>query len=135
MPGITPASVTTHHPTHPRRSLPQCTFESGLESGATQLVLPPSLNDTHLLPFLDKYQERYPLWRLDLSDIGSHWHAFAGWDCAGGDPRAGLDPAFARKRQKKHEAGRARRALLKTDACDACALPLKPRGQPRASGW
>lgn len=60
----------------------QCTYESGLESGATQLLLPPSLNDTHLLPFLEKYQERFPLWRLDLSDIGSHWHAFAGWDCA-----------------------------------------------------
>lgn len=60
----------------------QCTFESGLESGATQLVLPPSLNDTHLLPFLDKYRDAFPLWRLDLSDVGSHWHAFAGWDCA-----------------------------------------------------
>ncbi|KAL4425403.1 hypothetical protein ABPG75_009419 [Micractinium tetrahymenae] len=66
----------------PNQQVGLCTYESGLESGATQLVLPPSLNDTHLLPFLEKYQGSYPLWRLDLSDIGSHWHAFAGWDCA-----------------------------------------------------
>lgn len=59
-----------------------CTEESVLPGGATQLILPPSLNDTHLLPLLEPYQAKFPLWRIDLSDIGSHWHAFQGWDCA-----------------------------------------------------
>jgi hypothetical protein len=62
-----------------------CTQESTREEdGLAMLLLPPSLNDTHLLPLLAPFQRKYPLWVLDLSDIGSHWHAFAGWDCAGG---------------------------------------------------
>lgn len=43
------------------------------------LLVPPSLNDTDLLPLVAPLQ-KYRLWRLDLSDIGSHWHAFQGWD-------------------------------------------------------
>ena len=30
------------------------------------------------------YTSQYKLWHLDFSDVGSHWHAFAGWECAGG---------------------------------------------------
>lgn len=93
------------------RPMPQCTYESGLESGATQLLLPPSLNDTHLLPFLEKYQERFPLWRLDLSDIGSHWHAFAGWDCAGGGP-GWASSAWAAQLLTLPAAGHARNSSL-----------------------
>lgn len=26
---------------------------------------------------------QFKLWRLDFSDVGSHWHAFAGWECTG----------------------------------------------------
>ena len=32
---------------------------------------------------------QFKLWRLDLSDVGSPWHAFAGWDCA--DPAHKFD--------------------------------------------
>lgn len=93
--------------------------EARAPGAATVLSVPPSLNDTHLLPLLAPLSkvgvwvgggelstgcvssaQRYPLysavpppppilttlqyklWRLDLTDIGSHWHAFQGWDCA-----------------------------------------------------
>ncbi|PSC76778.1 hypothetical protein C2E20_0844 [Micractinium conductrix] len=69
-------------PPDPHMQLP-CTTDGHTEDGTPEVLVPPSLNDTHLLPFLESYQQQYSLWRLDLSDVGSHWHAFAGWDCAG----------------------------------------------------
>jgi hypothetical protein len=46
------------------------------------LLVPPSLNTSDLLPLLQPAARRR-LWRLDFSDVGSHWHAFRGWHCAG----------------------------------------------------
>lgn len=59
-----------------------CTAKSSREGeeGAHVLLVPPSLNDTDLLPLLEA-AKKYPVWELDFSDIGSHWHAFRGWDC------------------------------------------------------
>ncbi|PRW34035.1 kinetoplast DNA-associated [Chlorella sorokiniana] len=68
-------------------------LKEGTEDGTAVLSLPPSLNDTHLLPFLESYQ-KYKLWRLDFSDVGSPWHAFAGWECA--EPAKQFDQRLSR---------------------------------------
>ncbi|KAI3434871.1 hypothetical protein D9Q98_002925 [Chlorella vulgaris] len=71
-------------PPEPGSQLPACTqWGAGEGEQGSVVLVPPSLNDTDLLPLLAPLA-KYRLWTLDLtSDIGSHWHAFAGWDCKG----------------------------------------------------
>lgn len=57
-----PAQARLPHPRHPRVGR----LASAL---SLHLLLPPPA-------------PQFKLWRLDFSGVGSHWHAFAGWDCA-----------------------------------------------------